>query len=174
MNSLKVASAWTQTIFGRGVTTSRTSISPNLKMFSSISPVDSSTVPSASPRSISVRSSPGVTIGLDSDSLPPNSRIIPRGTSVKANTTGHATVIIISTIRAVVSAHRSAATTASVLGVSSPTTTMATVAIAVAAMVDRAVGSPPPMVEIARVVPTDATVMLNRLPRRRIVPKNLS
>jgi hypothetical protein len=48
------------------------------------------------------------------------------------------------------------------------------VAIAVATTAERAVGSPPPMVEMARVVPTEATVMLNRLPRRRIVPKNLS
>ena len=143
-------------------------------MLSSISPVFSSTVPSASPRSINVRSSPGVTIGLAIDSFPPNNRMIPRGIRVNANTTGQVATKIISTVRAVIRAHFSAATTARVFGVSSPTMTTNTVAMAVATTVDKIVGSPPPIVEIASVVPTDATMMLNRLPSKRMVPKNFS
>ena len=66
--------------------------------------------------------------------------MIPLGIKVNAKTTGQLAVIIISTTRAVISAHFSAATTARVFGVSSPTTTTNTVAIAVAAIVDKIVG----------------------------------
>ena len=170
-----VTSTRIQMISGRGVITSRTSISPKRKMFSSISPVFSSTVPSASPRSISVRSSPEVTIGLERESLPPRSRMMPRGTRVNANTTGHVIVIKMRTIRAVMSDHFSGARIASVFGVSSPTITIAIVAIPVATTVESSVACPlSPMVEIAKVVPTVATMMLNRFPTSKIVPKNFS
>ena len=64
--------------------------------------------------------------------------------------------------------------TANVLGVNSPTITIRIVLITVATIVEVIEGFPPPIVDIARVVPTDATTTLNIFPSNKIVPKNCS
>ena len=65
-NSWRVIPRSMLTISGRGVITSLTCWSPNLKTFSSISASAGSTVPSASPISIIERISPSVTVSSES------------------------------------------------------------------------------------------------------------
>ena len=89
-----------------------------MKILSSISPLDSSTVPSASPISIKVLSSDSVTMGFVRVSLPPSSLIIIFGKRVNIKTKGHVNFISKFTNLAFLNAIDSDDNTAKVLGVS--------------------------------------------------------
>ena len=150
--------------------TSRTSDSPNRKMFSSISPWLSSTVPSASPTSINIRSSPSVMVGVISASLPPSACVSTRGTRVKIQTSGPVIRISMRTGRDTTWDQRSATTTATAFGVNSAATTTITVAPSVATATTPA---ELPHNLMTSAVPTAVMMMLKALPMSKIVPKNL-